>query len=144
MQGMVDEVLTVVSAYLNDQSEIKTYEIRSLLASVVSLLCRRGYVTEALLFVEGIAEDESLEKLSRHKRAILRPATLSMLINACAMRDDGKAISLFHALRYREGPLARIICDEGFNEAVNRAYHSLARSDAVSTNLKMQITSSKE
>ena len=88
-------------------------------------------MNEAVLFVEGIAEKADLEQLSRRKKAILRPATISMLVNACAMRGDDRAATLFHALKYREGPLARIMCNEGFNQAVNRAYHSLhAHSDS--------------
>jgi hypothetical protein len=143
IQDMLDEVLAVVSAYLDEQPNIKTNEIRSLLSSVVSLLCRRGYANEAVLFVEGIAEKVGLVELSGARRAILRPATLSMLVNACAMRGDGRAVSLFHVLKYREGPLARIMCDEGFNQAVNRAYHALhAHPDLVSSDLEMHASSS--
>ena len=134
LQYLVNEVLSIVTVYQAGGGEdVSPNEVRSLLASCISLLCKRGYVNEALLLIDEIAAVLGKEGTIAPgiRRDILRPSTLSMLVNACAMRGDDRAAPLFRALQFREGALARIMCNDGFDDAVNRAYHAMHASQSV-------------
>jgi hypothetical protein len=128
----------------------ETPEVRGLLSELCSMLCRRGYVAEAHLIVERVVEaatataddydgdggdhdgsDGGSRKKAEYLRSaapakLLRPGLLAQLVNAYAMRDDDRALQMFRALKYREGPLARAMSSDGFAEAVENAYHALA------------------
>ena len=135
LQTVLDGVLDLIEEYLTQSDEgssadgdsVREVELRGLISGLISLLCRRGYVIEAMTVTEKLVESLSLSKdLSVSSNArILRPSVLSNLINAFAMRDDERAIALFHSLKFREGPLGRALSGDGYHEAVDSAYHSL-------------------
>lgn len=136
LQVVIDGVLDLIEEFIaktaerseSDSEVVKDVELRGLISQLVSLLCRRGYTTEAIKVVEKLVESLNLAAEDNKVLAsakILRPSVLANLVNALAMRDDERAIALFRSLKFKEGPLARAMSGDGYNEAVDSAYHSL-------------------